>query len=317
MLRSRRAGNFLPVVNVPTDVHHRALFHVGADAALERIVPMVQHDLAHDAAVLVCLPDHLAAAVVSHVEGGNARLHRLPVGERYARPVGAMHALWEFTTDALRGGAPYVHSVGQLDLGHGPADDEWHWYEAAIQSVFTRTPLVATCLYDTTALPDAVLAAAASTHATVDSGAGDVPSPTGRNAHPRFRPPAVPVPDRPADLTLHSDIPAAMRAALRAAARDLPDEVVTRALIVLSELATNAVKHGGGHAEVALWLEPAAVVVEVLDEGDGIVDPFATLRPPRLPARGAGLWISHLESTQLSVEPRDGRGTRAVALVAA
>jgi anti-sigma regulatory factor (Ser/Thr protein kinase) len=72
--------------------------------------------------------------------------------------------------------------------------------------------------------------------------------------------------------------------------------------LVVSELVTNSIVHGGGRATVALWLQPSTVIVAVHDEGVGIDDPFAGMWPPALPDRGAGLWVANYLSERISIE---------------
>jgi hypothetical protein len=55
--------------------------------------------------------------------------------------------------------------------------------------------------------------------------------------------------------------------------------------------------------------EPKAIFIEVADDGAGIQDPFAALRPPALPVRGVGLWACHVEVTRLYIADRGPNGT--------
>jgi anti-sigma regulatory factor (Ser/Thr protein kinase) len=71
----------------------------------------------------------------------------------------------------------------------------------------------------------------------------------------------------------------------------LPADQVELLELVASELATNAVEHGGGAGTVALWAEPGAVVVEVRDAGPGTA-PLAGRRPPDADD-AAGLYLLH------------------------
>jgi anti-sigma regulatory factor (Ser/Thr protein kinase) len=58
------------------------------------------------------------------------------------------------------------------------------------------------------------------------------------------------------------------------AQQDVPEPVVDDALLVLSELVGNAVRHGeplpGGGIQVSWWVAGEAVHVEVVDGGDGL-----------------------------------------------
>ena len=168
-------------------------------------------------------------------------------------------------------------------------------------------PLTATCLFDTGRLPAATLACARSTHAEV---VGSVDETAQRPDLATLLPGSVPPPDRAADLTLADLVtPAPARRAVRDLGEALERGVLDRAQLVVSELVTNAILHGGGRAEVRCWREADGLVLQVGDDGPGIDDPFATLRPPALPVRGAGLWTANLEASQLSIDRRNPRGT--------
>ena len=55
----------------------------------------------------------------------------------------------------------------------------------------------------------------------------------------------------------------------RRAVSTLPGELRKRLRLVVSELVTNAVRHGAGAIELRLWREDAVVRGEVVDEGGG------------------------------------------------
>jgi anti-sigma regulatory factor (Ser/Thr protein kinase) len=89
-------------------------------------------------------------------------------------------------------------------------------------------------------------------------------------------------------------------------------------LIVASELATNAVRHGGGAGHVRLWHRHDVLFCEVSDRGPGITDPAvgSTLPDPTDGEGGRGLWICRRLSTQLSIEARpDGHGAIVTAAI--
>ena len=65
-------------------------------------------------------------------------------------------------------------------------------------------------------------------------------------------------------------------------------------VVAVSELLTNAVRHGGGTGHVGLWVESGSVICEVTDRGSGLAAP----RPdkPQRPSvdepGGRGLWLA-------------------------
>jgi anti-sigma regulatory factor (Ser/Thr protein kinase) len=90
-----------------------------------------------------------------------------------------------------------------------------------------------------------------------------------------------------------------------------------RLLIIASELATNAVRHGGGCGRLRLWRRDNRIYCEVSDHGPGLADPQAGSVPPDQMARGGrGLWICRQLSDVLLVEsgPRGATLTAAVVI---
>lgn len=70
------------------------------------------------------------------------------------------------------------------------------------------------------------------------------------------------------------------------------EDLVHRVLIVSSELATNAIRHGGGSGRLRLWSTDHALVCQVIDKGAGITDPHAgEVRPDPLSRGGRGIWF--------------------------
>lgn len=107
---------------------------------------------------------------------------------------------------------------------------------------------------------------------------------------PGSNPPEVYAVDQPFD----ADRLYSLRATLGAHASGLgvPPELVDRLLIVASELATNAVRHGGGKGRLRLWRADAGLYCEVSDSGPGFADPAVGDRPPGASATGGrGMWI--------------------------
>jgi anti-sigma regulatory factor (Ser/Thr protein kinase) len=62
-------------------------------------------------------------------------------------------------------------------------------------------------------------------------------------------------------------------------------------LVAATEVATNAVRHGGGIEEVRVGRVDGRFVCEVIDRGGGFDDPVAGYLPPR-PGRGRGMWVA-------------------------
>ena len=110
------------------------------------------------------------------------------------------------------------------------------------------------------------------------------------------RPLTRPRPARPVfDLTIDGAEMVGLRSAVAGCADELGaggrvDDVV----LVVHELASNVVRHGGGAGRLRLWREDRRIVCRVSDSGPGLADTGALgTEPPssRVPG-GRGLWIA-------------------------
>jgi serine/threonine-protein kinase RsbW len=72
-------------------------------------------------------------------------------------------------------------------------------------------------------------------------------------------------------------------------------------VLAVSEIATNAVVHGGGSGALTLWHDHDQITCRVTDAGPGMADPAAGCTPPPPSATGGyGLWLArNLTSTLL------------------
>lgn len=113
----------------------------------------------------------------------------------------------------------------------------------------------------------------------------------------------------------------ALRATLaaHASAFGIPAKQVETLLIVASELATNAIRHGGGAGTLLLWRDDGRLYCQVIDRGPGIADRTVGTEPPEpaSTAGGRGLWICRNLATEILIEEGpDGRGAAVTAAIA-
>jgi anti-sigma regulatory factor (Ser/Thr protein kinase) len=96
-----------------------------------------------------------------------------------------------------------------------------------------------------------------------------------------------------------------------------PPEAVERLITVANELATNAIRHGGGRGHLRLWQPGSMLCCQVSDNGPGIVDPtVGTTRPAPDADRGRGLWICRQLTHELTIScGPEGRGTTVTAAI--
>jgi len=127
-----------------------------------------------------------------------------------------------------------------------------------------------------------------------------------RPARDRAGPAPTMVPEAVAvDHQFDADGLYSLRAALAAHADHLGavPEQVERLLIVGGELATNAIRHGGGSGRMRLWRDGGVLRCQIIDHGPGLSDKTAGSRRPEPTALGGrGLWIVRQLCTDLSIE---------------
>lgn len=88
-------------------------------------------------------------------------------------------------------------------------------------------------------------------------------------------------------------------------------------VLIAHELASNAVRHGGGRGRLRLWRDPAGVRCQVSDDGGGLADPSEPghrLVPPGA-TNGRGLWIVRRLADMVAVESGSGGTTVTVRLL--
>jgi anti-sigma regulatory factor (Ser/Thr protein kinase) len=86
-----------------------------------------------------------------------------------------------------------------------------------------------------------------------------------------------------------------VRAAVAAHVATLADRrTVDTMVLIAHELASNAVRHGGGIGRLRLWVADGALHCEVSDGGAGLENPSLAgqLRPAPVLPGGRGLWIA-------------------------
>ncbi len=122
-------------------------------------------------------------------------------------------------------------------------------------------------------------------------------------------PPQVAAPGRVAvDQWFDADGLYTLRAEVAAHASDLGATApqTEKLVIVAGELATNAIRHGGGRGRLRLWRDGNLIICQVSDNGPGISDPGVGTTPPDQTAMsGRGLWVCRqlCESFLIEVTP--------------
>lgn len=262
---------------------HVALLHRGPDELADLVAADLVAAVDRGEAVLASLPPASWAPLEERLGAAAAGVRWLHAEQRYATPAGAMTQLHRFVVDALDAGAPAVWSLGALRLDGSAADDAWARYEHAVNAVLPDVPLHAVCAFDLASTPARALGGVLASHGQVHG--AELAEVALHHAVPPLA--TVGVPDGAPLLDLDVGTARTARAATAdALAGAVPEDTIERLRLVVSELATNALRHGRPPVRLLLWRTDRAVVVQVRDGGPGIADPFAELRPPRLGSGG-------------------------------
>lgn len=312
---SLNAAPPVPFPVVSTEFVHEALYYADDDAFAAAVTSFLREGLRLGHAAVAAVTRHNLGLLRQSLGPDAARVTLLDRDEWYRRPAATVAGWAGLLAEAQARGQGYMRIVGEVAFGdRQPRHATWTRYEAALNSVFAGTPAWIVCPYDTRALPDAVLADACRTHPAV-SGSGRATAGGYRRPEELLREIDEPMPevDGPPTGTLTlRDVDSVgvarhlVHDALTAGAWSL--QRVQDAVLVVSEVAGNSLRHGSGHRELRLWLTARSVVCEVSDEGVGIGDPMLCYRPPaQTPEAGRGLWIANQLCDHFAVAHHEGR----------
>jgi anti-sigma regulatory factor (Ser/Thr protein kinase) len=282
---------------------HRAVVYSDREGVADELAPSVHEAIDRGEGVMLSVDDGFRDIFTEALGPASDGVTFIPADASYARPVEAMGSLWRFIRGAIASGAPRIHSIGEPPTDGGRLPDEWQWYEAACNEVLADIPLVETCLYDGTTIAPSTKEAVARTHPEFVGGNG-----SGRPAPYRDGPPAMPAAPEPPSRSPDASVPgvgdpATARGVVESL--ELTKELEERGRLVVTELVTNAIRHGDGSADIDVWTN-GELVIRVRDGGGGLDDPFATIRPVReWTVGGAGLWICNVECDELAVRSDD------------
>ena len=290
---------------------HDAL-HYGEDAELAAaLVPFLRAGLdAGERAVLVCADRN--AALLTEALGSDARVDRMPRAEVYRRSPTAIAAFQQLMERELAAGTTGVRLVGEVDFGDHPARwTEWSRFEAVCNHALGHFPLWSVCMYDTRRLPAEVLSASELTHPNLRTA-------TDRTANDRYLPPvdylrrSAPAEPDPIEATtpvfavreltdlveLRADLLGALTRA------GLPERSAHDFVFAVSEVTTNALRHGRPPVQIRLWSDADHSVCTVADAGPGFDDPLAGYVPAHggdLSRGGMGLWLARQLCDQVTM----------------
>jgi YD repeat-containing protein len=303
------------VTTVTEPFVHPALFYGNTDEYLAGCVSFVREGLRRGEPVAVAVPGDNLKLIEAELGEDAERVRLLDMREAGRNPgriiPGVLRAFADAHPDASR-----VRLIGE-PIWAGRSETEYPacaQHEALINHAFTGREVSILCPYDTTRLDERSLADAYVTHPVVIDGGGrqsDSPAYDPDGLVARYN---LPLPAVPGGIRLSYDYDAASlptarhRGVAEAAQLGLAGERLDDFALIVAELTTNSVVHGGGRGTLRLWAEDGHLVCEVRDAGR-LTDPLAGRRPPgRDQIGGRGLLTVNLLADLLRVHT-GGYGT--------
>ena len=230
--------------------------------------------------------------------------------EWYSTPARTIAGYHRTIRAARAAGAARIRVVGEVEFGDTEAEHAaWTRYESILNAAFADDPAWIICPYDARRLPARVVEDARRTHShdAVEPGA---PGHNKAFVDPHMFVAPLPLVMRGAvvaeiEFALDCDLRQVRKVAGRAGTEaGLSAERAAELVIVVSELATNALVHGRSPARLRACRDDRALTLEVSDGGDNGLEPMAGFRPPvRNTVGGVGLWISRQLADHLEIVP--------------
>jgi anti-sigma regulatory factor (Ser/Thr protein kinase) len=291
--------------------HHEAVFYASDEEYVAGLLPDLRAAIDADGAILVAVAADKAQLLGGALGAGADRV-RFTDMERLGRNPARIIPAWrEFVADA---DGPLLGIGEPVWPGRSAAElVECRRHESLLNLAFDGgRPWRLLCPYDATALPADVLADARHNHPHVSGERcpdylepHTVLSWDGRLPDPRAEPAEL-------DFTREDLALVRMFVADHAARAGFNGDRQSDLVLAVHELATNAMRHGGGRGVLSVWQENGTLLCEVTDRGH-IADPLAGReRPPDARGGGRGLWlVNHLCDL---VQVRSSRGGSVIRL---
>ena len=237
--------------------------------------------------------------------------------EMYTAP---MRTLFAYQAQLARtSGSGEVWVTGTVPLGDTPAAQAaWGRYESAVNEALGSFPFRALCTYDVRERPAEALERARASHPTMGTGLTSSPCqgfvpPSDFLSEPVARVPRPPA-TTPCVVTVVTalDSIAEVRRLVRDTGRTgsaISREAIDDLVLAVDEVVANGVVHGAPPVWLAMWVDVAEIMVEVVDSGAGGLDPLTGFHVPD-PSHAAGLWIARQQVSDLFIGEAHGGGCR-------
>jgi anti-sigma regulatory factor (Ser/Thr protein kinase) len=301
-------------VSVPEGTfRHEAFVYDGDAAFLAGALPFIGAGLEAGDPVVVAVDRAKIGLLTSELGGDADGVQFVNIREIGSNPARLIPA-WKQLVDARSDEGGRFWGIGE-PVWHGRSEAELvecHRHEALVNLAFAGgRPLSLLCPYDAGSLDGDVMADMRCSHPTVFEAGERRRSDAfcGLEALAAAFADPLPGPRAPVwELAFDASELAGIRqfVARRAHSAGLAGERAEDTVLAVNELATNSIRHAGGHGVVRAWQEPGVLLCEVSDQGH-IQDPLAgRRRPVNAQVGGYGLWLANqvCDLVQVRSSPR-------------
>ena len=277
---------------------HEALLYAGKQGFVDGTLPFIRAGVRAGEPTLVMVDSAKIDLLRDRLDGDAGAVQFADMGEVGANPARIIPA-WRAFLDRHRDSGRPLRGIGEpIWAARSPAAlVECQRHESLLNVACADSePFRLLCPYDTESLgPDVIREAHRShPHIVEDGAGGESPGYRGLDAFSApFSEPLPEPPVRPHELAFDPISLSDLRrlVAVRAAAAGMAEADAEALLVSVTELATNSIRHGGGHGVLRVWREDDALVCEVRDAGR-IDEPLAgRVRPAPEQQGGHGLWL--------------------------
>ena len=278
---------------------HSALFYGEPDEFVAGIEPFLSEGLAAGDHVIVGVTPDKQRWLREALGADAQAVEWVDAGALYGRNGVMFTAVHELLRRHATPGRGRLRLVAEQDFAARDVEDARAYmrYEAIANVVYRDFDAAVLCPYDGARLPDRILDAARKTHPEVATRGRAHASIafTDPRAYVRRHSRVVEPPARAHRLALErSEDLASARAMVRTHARSagLDRAGAEDTALAVTEVATNALRHGEPPCTLAVYVADDRLVCQVRDAGAG-PDPLAGYLPPVGGASGYGLWLAH------------------------
>ena len=288
-------------MTTPATFHHEALFYAGDEEFVERCRALVEEGLDRDEPVLVMVGSRKLELLRDALGARAGQAHFADMEVVGRNPARIIPAWARFVADRSQGavGGP-MRGIGEPIWADRKPDElvECQLHESLLNLAFAAAEFQLVCPYDTTALPDEVIAEARRSHPIVS--ATGVREACGdycglENVAALFYEDLAEPPAGAEELRVTLDDLREARGLVRRYAEDAGlGERADDFVLAVNEVLSNSLYHAHDDGSLRVWNEPDGLVCEVRDSG-WISEPLVGREEPAAgQVGGHGIWLVNL-----------------------